>query len=112
MNYEKKYLKYKKKYLNLKNSQSGGDEKLKTAVKSNNLEYVEKAIKNDANVNKAFPNGDTPLHIAVKKGYEEMVKILLKKENIDVNAVDIRKGSTPLHFALKKRYDEKKKKYS
>ena len=96
MNYTKKYLKYKKKYLDLKNSQSGGD------VNKELITAVEEAIKNGTDVNVTFPNGDTPLHIAVKKGYEEMVKILLKKENIDVNKAN-KKGNTPLHIALKKR---------
>ena len=41
------------------------------------------------NVNAADQYGDTPLMIASRKGYSEIVEILLGNENIDVNAHDI-----------------------
>ncbi|MBD0391720.1 ankyrin repeat domain-containing protein [Wolbachia endosymbiont of Pentalonia nigronervosa] len=48
--------------------------------------------------------GETPLHIAVEIGYENIVKILLKN-GADVNAVD-KNSVTPLHLAARGGYVE------
>ena len=43
-------------------------------------------------------NGNTPLHLAARRGYDEIVKVLLDQPNVDVNAKD-GSGKTPLHLA-------------
>ena len=49
--------------------------------------------------------GDTPLHLAIDRGHEGVVRILLKARNIDVNARS-RDGATPLHAAAGKNNPE------
>lgn len=49
-------------------------------------------------INERNDNGETPLHVAVKKGYPRMMNILLKN-GADKNAVD-KKGNTPLHLIV------------
>jgi ankyrin repeat protein len=46
----------------------------------------------------------TALHLATKRGYANIVRLLLRK-NPDVNACDY-KGLTPLHYSVKKSYVE------
>lgn len=49
-------------------------------------------------INAVDYNDNTPLHYAAHHGHTEIIKCLLKVNDIDVNCKD-RKGNTPLHLA-------------
>jgi hypothetical protein len=75
--------------------------KIFDAIKNNNLEQLEAAIKEGADINKARDDGFTPLFIAAENGHSEVVKHLLAKEGIEVNKA-ANNGFTPLHVAARK----------
>ena len=56
------------------------------------------AVNNSIDVNNTIYNGTTPLNIACKKGYFNVVNVLLGLDNIDVNKAD-KDGWTPLNIA-------------
>jgi len=56
-------------------------------------------MKGLADVNKATRDGNNPLHIAIKRGKADTVRVFLDGKNTDVNAADIR-GQSPLHIAV------------
>jgi len=56
------------------------------------------AVNNSIDVNNTIYNGTTPLNIACKKGYLNVVNVLLGLDNIDVNKAD-KDGWTPLNIA-------------
>ncbi|MBV0900112.1 MAG: ankyrin repeat domain-containing protein [Wolbachia endosymbiont of Fragariocoptes setiger] len=73
--------------------------------RQNNLNIVELLINHGAYVNCSAPRScDTPLHLAVQNGYEEVVSIFLQYGN-DVNATT-ENGFTPLHIAVQNRYEK------
>ncbi len=75
------------------------DKNLLKAVEEKNIQETENLINKGANVNiKDYNSGDTPLHIAVRKGAIEIVKILLKK-GANINAKD-NEGYAPIHSAV------------
>ena len=59
---------------------------------------IEEFIQNGASVNDKDKNHATPLHLASKCGYFEVIKILIRKE-ADVNAIN-HCGRTPLFFVF------------
>ncbi|CDG49936.1 Ankyrin repeats-containing protein [Cardinium endosymbiont cBtQ1 of Bemisia tabaci] len=59
---------------------------LSDAILNSDIELVKYLLKNGANINQRNDYGDTPLYSAGREGNIEMVKVLLKDENIDVNA--------------------------
>ena len=71
------------------------------AVKNQDIERVNILINKGANVNLKDFNGRTPLHIASILGNVNIVKSLLAKDAIDVNAVDNLEAyqQTALHLA-------------
>ena len=76
-----------------------------TAVSQGDTKHVSEKLKADRTLASATINfsSNTPLHVAVENGHEEVVDILLAaKPNIDAqNAVD----KTPLHVAAKEGYE-------
>ncbi|WP_246038747.1 ankyrin repeat domain-containing protein [Wolbachia endosymbiont of Leptopilina clavipes] len=67
-----------------------------------NQENVVKALLNKgADVNLRDKSESTPLHLAIRKGNENIVNALLAVEGIDVNLRD-KSESTPLHLAAEK----------
>lgn len=75
------------------------DEKLLDAVCQNDVERVRAALDSGANVNARGPKGQTALHCACKVASSEVVKVLLKAPNIDVNPVD-NEGYSPIARAI------------
>ena len=65
-------------------------------VKNNNLDEVRKLIAKGADVNEKAPDGLTPLLLAARSGYLEIVKVLLEA-GASVHIVDWAMKSTPLH---------------
>jgi len=52
------------------------------------------------NVNATDNNGNTSLPLAVKRGNKEIVKTLLKSNNINLELKNAQFGHTPLHEAI------------
>ncbi|MGI2299055.1 ankyrin repeat domain-containing protein [Candidatus Cardinium hertigii] len=71
---------------------------LSDAISNSDIELVNYLLKNGANINQRNDYGHTPLYSAAKEGNIEIVKVLLKDENIDVNATHEDKY-TVLHWA-------------
>jgi len=69
------------------------------AIRANDTVAVERLLDKGAEVNAEEPeSGNTPLHIAAMFGYVDIVNLLLKNDdaNVDATAPD---GNTPLHIA-------------
>ncbi|KAK9878709.1 hypothetical protein WA026_023500 [Henosepilachna vigintioctopunctata] len=62
------------------------------------LKYAVELIKFKANVNAQNNFGDTPLHIAMKTGFTEIIRILLKN-GADVT-IENCLGQNPIHYAI------------
>ncbi len=61
-------------------------------------------VKQGADINRPDTNGDTPLHLAVKKGYRVLVKLLIT-HGAEINSLDAG-GHTPLWHALAQGNDD------
>ncbi|KAK9878710.1 hypothetical protein WA026_023501 [Henosepilachna vigintioctopunctata] len=62
------------------------------------FKYAVELIKFKANVNAQNNSGDTPLHLAIKTGFTEIIRILLK--NCAYLKIRNRAGQNPIHYAL------------
>jgi ankyrin repeat protein len=74
------------------------------AIQKGDIITVKALIAAGANVNAENKSGETPLHIAAVRGYQEITSLLIV-EGADVNAIDKRK-LTPLHAAAWSGYNE------
>lgn len=117
--YKNKYLKYKKKYLDLKNLKGGGlsamkpllstDDyaiKLREAIKNNDLDEVKRIIDSYNKIgyehhNSTLNGMDSPLTFAIRQVSDtyEIVKFLLETNQVNINLVD-NMGRTPLCIAV------------
>ena len=112
MDYHSKYLKYKQKYINLKNIQKGGEFRV-DSLRHGLVGNIENLIRDPNFVNTKIPNdfpGEekdirTPLFFAIEfyeiykdNDYLEIIKLLLKKA--DVNEFN-EKGIPPLIYVIK-----------
>jgi ankyrin repeat protein len=68
------------------------------AAERNKPKVVSFLLSKGANINIQLNNGDTPLHIACKLGFETVVRILLNDPNIKINITND-EGDTALHNA-------------
>jgi ankyrin repeat protein len=75
---------------------------LDEAVRLNDIVLVKALIDAGADVNAIDELGETPLHVAVVRGYREVASLLIEK-GADVNAGDVR-GLTPVHAAAWRGY--------
>ena len=97
--YKLKYLKYKKKYLNLKNNLKGGNLDIFNEVKSNNINNVKEIINNNPEVvDQINYLGITPLFFAVINKNKEIIEFLISK-NANINYKD-NGGFTVLFYAI------------
>jgi ankyrin repeat protein len=72
------------------------------AVRLNDIVLVQSLIDGGADVNERDKLGETPLHVAVVRGYRGIASLLLEN-GADVNATDVR-GLTPVHAAAWRGY--------
>ena len=72
------------------------------AVRLNDIVLVKSLIEGGADVNERDKLGETPLHVAVVRGYRGIAALLLEN-GADVNAEDVR-GLTPVHAAAWRGY--------
>lgn len=78
---------------------------LQIAVRDNELEATFAFLRcNGIEVNEGYESGLTPLYIASRQGYFEIVKQLLKVPNIDVNQIS--NGETALIMAAERGYTD------
>ena len=75
-------------------------------VNFEHLSTAEILISNGVNVNAPDIGGSAPLYMAVRQRYEEMVRLLLQSEDIDLNLRDPESGLTPLELAQQRDYPE------
>ncbi|WP_264688145.1 ankyrin repeat domain-containing protein [Wolbachia endosymbiont (group A) of Sympetrum striolatum] len=88
------------------NAKNGyGDTPLCKAARRGCTKTIRALIDNGADVNEKDNHECTPLHLACENGQTEVVNLLLKREDIDVNAIS-KDGYTPLHLATEKGYIE------
>ena len=64
----------------------------------NGLSTVNTLLERGADPSVKGKNGNTPLHFAARRGNEEIVKVLLEHQKVNVNVKDS-SGNTPLHLA-------------
>ena len=91
----RKYHRKTNTFRKTKKRQKKKDKYLFDAIKIGNIDKVENALKNGANVNAKNDAGDTPLIRAINFGDIDMVELLLEYPNINVNAKNDA-GDTPL----------------
>ena len=60
-------------------------------VRTNNIDMVKSALENGENVNVCddLQRDSTPLRIACREGYIEIIKLLLEQPDIDINATNL-----------------------
>jgi Leucine-rich repeat (LRR) protein len=86
-------------------------EKLVEVIKNKNIKELKDLVKKGITdiVNKKDKQENAPLHYAVAGGDEEIVKMLLEVEGIDINTLNVRKLSA-LHVVVSNSKDENSKK--
>ena len=84
----------------------GNTPPLYMVVLSQDLNQINQALLNGADVNNPYPeNGNIPLHIAALNGYTEIVKLLLAQPNID-KTIKNKEGKTALDTAKERHRTE------
>jgi ankyrin repeat protein len=68
------------------------------ALQRGDIDQIERHIFWNADINKAGPNGQMPLHVAAEQGRPIVTELLLK-HGAEINSRD-NKGNTPLHTAV------------
>ena len=107
--YKLKYLKYKKKYLNLKNNLKGGNNNnnlqqnnIFMAVQNGDINQVQTLISNNPDVvNQTNDDGNTPLFIAVEKFDIPMIELLVNSGS-DIHITNNNNNNTIFHILFLK----------
>jgi ankyrin repeat protein len=81
------------------------EQELFKAIKNNNIKEAERLLEKGANPNLCNQDGFFPLHMAVRQGNMEIVKLLLSQSGIMINPKDNKKN-TPLAIAKEMQYAE------
>ena len=71
----------------------------RNAVLNDNVEEVDRMLKEGYDVNHEFEDGNRALHLAAREGKTDIVRKLIAR-NADINAVNIMNRMTPLHYAV------------
>ena len=82
------------------NNMEGRWSALHMALENQKCEVVSMLIQNNANVEEPDETGETPLHIACRKGSLECITALIMSRDIDINAQN-RLGETCLHYCAR-----------
>lgn len=69
------------------------------AARKNMKAIVTLILKHDVPVNAQDLKGNTPLHLAASKGYNDVVQLLVENDQIQLNMSN-NEGFTPLHLAV------------
>lgn len=85
---------YEKEKL-FKYAESENEKKFIESIKKGKTDNLRQILKENVDVNTTDDDGSLPLHIAVKKGNKEVIKILINK--VDVNELDDN-SNTALHI--------------
>ena len=72
---------------------------LRKAVLANDLEAVNRAINDHANVNMVLVNQQTALHLAASNGYNDILRALIHAPDVNLN-LRTETGHTPIHLAV------------
>ena len=85
-------MKFNNNYLNIENINRykkqtffKGNSLVHYAVLNNNLKSIKELLKLKLNFNLQNDNGDTPLHIAIRYEYSNIINILLNIKEININ---------------------------
>jgi ankyrin repeat protein len=98
MNYHKKYLKYRNKYIDLKN-QKGGNSELFQYIKDYNIKNATKIIETLPDLNIKDERGIPILILAIIHGSYKIAELLVEK-GADINIIDDLQRRTPLMHSL------------
>lgn len=72
---------------------------LHKAIVTEEIEVISQLISQGADVNAQDSAGNTPLHSTVRSENLDILRLLLKVEDIKINTPDADDGNTPLHLA-------------
>ena len=94
---------FKQKNLKKAANNVASADQLREAVFANNLEAVNRAINDHANVNMVLVNlnQQTALHMAAHFGYDDIVDALINAPNVNINVRNAH-GLTPLYAAVER----------
>ncbi len=73
--------------------------KIEALVYENDIDGFKEFVNSLENVNMQDKYGWTPLHLAIRRGREEMVRFLIEEKNADIDIQD-ESGWTPLMEAI------------
>jgi Ankyrin repeats (3 copies) len=78
--------------------------------KKSTIEVIEQLSKSSSSLYQQNTDGDTPFHLAIKKGYYNFVDTMIKKAQIDNNLNELlltenQLGDTPLSIAARLKYN-------
>ena len=75
---------------------------LKDSLMAKRMDEVKKLIRNGADLCERNENLETPLHVAIFRGFEDVSEVLIKKLPVEMLNTICRSGLTPLYLAVQK----------
>ena len=75
---------------------------LNESMTAKKLAEVKKLIRNGADLTERNENLETPLHVAISQGFEDIAEILIKKLPVQMLNTICRSGLTPLYLVVSK----------
>eukprot|EP01006_Ploeotia_vitrea_P017308 TRINITY_DN48408_c0_g1_i1.p1 TRINITY_DN48408_c0_g1~~TRINITY_DN48408_c0_g1_i1.p1 ORF type:complete len:684 (+),score=76.64 TRINITY_DN48408_c0_g1_i1:30-2081(+) len=80
---------------------------LSVACVNGHVEVVKLLVSNGADINQPTIEQETPLYVAAREGFEDIVEVLIQQEAIDMNAISpMDDACTPLHVACAGGHEE------